>query len=696
MMYNDFLFELGCEELPFASVQALAVAFAHGLVNHLEKLHINHGNVKSFATPRRIGLLIQAMQEEQPSRNICRRGPGKDKAYDKDGNPTLALLGFAKSCKVSVEALTSKKNNSGEWITYESQVAGGKAKDYLPKLINEILLTLPIIKSMRWGCGNIQFIRPVHWVVMLLGEEVIACKILGITTNRVSYGHRFHAPQKIIIKHPAQYESLLYNAYVIADFGLRRTLIKEQMEAIVNNLQAKVIMPESLLDEVAAIVEWPKALLATFKPEFLQMPPEILRAAMQVHQKSFAIADNHGRLLPHFITIANIESKEPQQVIKGNEKVMCARLNDAVFFLQQDQKCLLEKYLPLTKQVVFQLKLGTLYEKAERIKLLLNQFSTILNINQEEAKRVAELSKCDLVTGMVGEFPELEGIMGYYYALHSGEKTEVAIALKEQYMPRFADDQLPSSVLGCALSLFDRIDTLVGIFAIGLKPSGMKDPFKLRRHALAVARILINISAQLKLSQIITAALNIYTPKLGNFNTVLEDLKNFIFERLQSYYHKQGMRNDVFHAVQACQNDWLYDFDKRMHALSSYLTTPEIEILKAINKRVNNILSSAPQNISIEEVDEMKFLTEAEKLLFTKICEIEKIFTQEKLFAKDFSQNYIHKLSKLVSLYMPINNFFDQVMVMVNDAAIKQNRLCLLIRLRNLLYSIADFSLLQN
>lgn len=524
-MVNDFIFELGCEELPSGSVWPLVDEFANQLLAALDKAQLSYGEVKRFATPRRLAVLIHDLQAEQKSQSMTRRGPAAVAAYDKDGKPTPALLGFAKSCGVELEKLTRIETDKGDWIVCEIQSSGKKTKDLIPELVSQTLASLPVPKPMRWGSGDDEFARPVHWAVMLYGDEVLHHHFLGIQTGRQSRGHRFHHPQSITISSPKNYATQMKEAFVLADFMLRKETIKEQVNQLAASVQATAIMPEDLLDEVTSIVEWPHALMANFEKEFLEVPAESLIASMQSHQKCFALKDKQGNLLPHFITVANIDSSNPQQVILGNERVMRARLSDAAFFFKQDKKNPLSQHIAATKNVVFQIKLGSLHDKAERVKALMTYLSKSLSLSVQQAQRAAELSKCDLLTGMVGEFPELQGLMGSYYALHDGEEQSVADALNEQYMPRFAADNLPASDLGLALSLADRMDTLVGIFAIGQKPSGVKDPFKLRRHALAVVRLLISTPARLNLSTLIEKAISNYGSALSIDPQVIAELK---------------------------------------------------------------------------------------------------------------------------------------------------------------------------
>ncbi|VEB34664.1 glycyl-tRNA synthetase beta chain [Legionella sainthelensi] len=688
-MVNDFIFELGCEELPSGSVWPLADEFANLLLAALDKAQLVYGQVKRYATPRRIAVVILGLQAEQQSQNITRRGPALAAAYDKEGNPSSALLGFAKSCGVEVGQLTQLETEKGAWIIYETQSQGNKTKDLLPALISQALAALPISKPMRWGSGDDEFARPVHWIVTLYGDDVIEYTLLGIQSGRFSRGHRFHHPQQFSIHSAQSYESQMKEAFVMADFANRRQIIQEQVKQLASSYQATAIMPESLLDEVTSIVEWPQALIADFEKEFLEVPAESLIASMQSHQKCFALKDKQGNLLPHFITVSNIVSSNPKQVIMGNEKVMRARLSDAAFFFRQDKKQALSQLIPGTEHVVFQAKLGSLLDKALRVEAMMTYLSAALHLEVHQAQRAAQLSKCDLLTGMVGEFPELQGLMGYYYALNDGEDHVVAHALNEQYMPRFSADSLPESDLGLALSLAERIDTLVGIFAIGQKPSGVKDPFKLRRHALAVVRLLISTSAPLNLSTLIEQAIVYYGAKVSIEPNLRDELKLFILDRLQSYYHGQGLSLDLIHAGRARQDEWLYDLDKRLSALQAFVMLPEAASLSAACKRVNNLLAQIEKHV-LPPIKEQLLEEEVEKSLYTQIKHITQAV--EPLYR---AADYSSLLKLLATLKEPVDAFFDKVMVMVDDETIRSNRLALLVCLQDLLQGVADISLLQ-
>lgn len=689
-MVNDFIFELGCEELPSGAVWPLADEFANNLLAALDKAQLSYGEVKRFATPRRLALVIYDLQAEQAAQSVTRKGPAVVAAYDQEGNPMPALLGFAKSCGVSHDQLKRVQTDKGEWVVYDTQTEGLATKALLPELVRQSLALLAIAKPMRWGSSDEAFARPVHWAVMMYGGSLIECSILGVSTGSLSRGHRFHHPESISINTAKSYESQLQDGFVIADFSKRRALIQKQVQELAASLDATAVMPEALIDEVSSIVEWPQALVAHFESEFLEVPPEALIASMQSHQKCFALRDKQGALLPHFITVANIASSSPQQVILGNEKVMRARLSDAAFFFRQDKKQPLSQHIASTAQVVFQEKLGSLQAKSLRVKELMTYLSPQLNLNVAQAQRAAALSKCDLLTGMVGEFPELQGLMGYYYALHDGEEVCVAKALDEQYMPRFAADQLPESVLGIALSLADRIDTLVGIFAIGQKPSGVKDPFKLRRHALAVLRLLSSLPQKLNLSDLIHESIRIYGDVLPVDKAALAELKPFILDRLSGYYQNQDIHSDLVHAVRARQDEWLYDLDMRIAALKLFVTMPEAASLSAACKRVNNLLNHAQGITLAKEVNEQLLEEGAERVLYQQITQL-----SDSVASLYEQAQYATILKQLAGIRAPVDAFFDGVMVMVDDLAIKNNRLALLARLQELLQGVADISMLQ-
>jgi glycyl-tRNA synthetase beta chain len=688
-MVNDFIFELGCEELPSGLVWPLADEFAQLLLAQLDKAELSYGMVERFATPRRIGIVIHALASQQKNQQKTRRGPAVSAAFDPAGNPTPALIGFAQSCGVAPEQLTRAHTDKGDWMVFDALQEGVATRCLLPEMVRQALTSLSIPKPMRWGAFVEVFARPVHWAVMMYGDEVLEHPILGIQSGGLSYGHRFHHPEPIAIKSARAYEAQMKESYVIADFAARKALIEEQVKQLAAKHHAFAVIPESLLDEVTSIVEWPIALLAHFDAAFLEVPAEALIASMQSHQKCFALKDAQDKILPYFITVSNIASQSPKQVVLGNEKVMRARLSDAAFFYASDKKNPLSQHIESTKRVVFQASLGSVYDKSIRMQALMPHLSQALEIPLNLAKRATALSKCDLMTGMVGEFPELEGLMGYYYALNDGEDKTVACALNEQYMPRFAEDALPQTQLGLALSLADRLDTLVGIFGIGQTPTGVKDPFKLRRHALAVVRMLVAIPAPLNLSTLIDEVASNYGDCFSAEQSCVSSLQSFILERLNSYYLNQGISIELVNAVRRKQEDWLYDLDMRLNALKAFVQGLEASSLAAACKRVNHLLKQSGSANALIDINTSLLEPGAEKALYE--CVQHSITVVEPLYR---TGDYGALLKHLASLKEPIDAFFETVMVMVEDAEIKKNRIALLYQLQSILQGVADISLL--
>lgn len=690
---HDLLIEVGTEELPSGSVNVLPQALADFFVTRFIDQGISFGQMRVFATPRRLGFLLHDVAEQQPTQTITRRGPAVS-PQDKTLEPSKALMGFAKSCGVETNALKRMKTDKGEWWFYETTQPGSMTIDLLLSMLQDALQTLPIPKPMRWSEGIYAFTRPVHWVIALYGDRIVDGSVMGVQINNLSRGHRFHHPEPITIPVPCLYESLLMDAKVVVDFAKRRQMILQQIEKIAAEKHVTPIIPDDLLDEVTAIVEWPNALMASFDESFLSVPAEALIASMQSHQKCFALNNEAGQLSAHFITVCNIESKMPEQVLQGNEKVMRARLSDAAFFYQQDLKKPLTEYLPDMEKVVFQARLGSLADKTTRMRALMASLQQVFELDADEAQRAVLLSKCDLLSGMVGEFPELQGLMGSYYATHHGESPAIAAALYEQYLPKFSTDILPSTSLGTALSLVDRLDTLVGFWGIGQKPTGVKDPFKLRRHALAIVRLLIKTRSSLTLSGLIEMTGHVYS---GQFSvdpaSLVADLKVFILERLQSYYQSQGIAPEMIYAVRARQDEWLFDLDKRLSALIEFVQLKESYALSQACKRVSNIVSQWPDmDLDLLKEVQKKLLTDgAEQALYEAIERIEKDI--EPAYA---AGEYNTILQTLATLKTPIDTFFENVMVMVEDESLKQNRIGLLLRLQALLQGVADISQLTH
>jgi glycyl-tRNA synthetase beta chain len=686
MTVSDFLVELGTEELPSASVWPLADALGQGLRTALAEAGIAHGELRCFASPRRLAVLIRGVEAKQANQSIARRGPACAVA----AADSPAVLGFAKSCGVGVDELSRIKTDKGEWWNYESEKPGALSKVLLPAMVNTVVSSLPVAKPMRWGGGELQFARPLHWLVLLWGSEVLEAEILGIASGRETYGHRFHHPAAVSLPEAKAYEDLLQQAKVMADFAQRQQYIAKAIDVLATQQGYHALIPPELLLEVTSIVEWPQVLMASFDPAFLKVPAEALIAAMQSHQKCFALQDKHGKLVPFFILVANIVSTSSEAVIRGNESVMRARLSDAAFFYQQDRRQKLADYYPATAQVVFQARLGSLQAKTQRMQVLMQALLEPLALNAVEAQRAVHLSKCDLMTGMVGEFPELQGLMGCDYARHDGEALAVAQALQEHYRPRFSADELPQGPLGLALSLLDRLDTLVGCFAAGLRPSSVKDPFKLRRHALALARLLMAIPSALSLSDLIRNARAAYADilPLKEGENLETDLQAFIQERLQAYYEGQGIAKNFVDAALACQADCFFDLDQRVRALVVFVQLPEAQHLAMVSKRVNHLLQQAkvPQALVIQP---SAFKEAAEHALFVHLEAM-----MQRLAPLYQRVDYVAILNELAGLYQPLGDFFETVMVMVDEPVLKANRLALLQQVQQVLRGVADISLL--
>lgn len=684
-MKHDFLVELGCEELPPKALNGLIGAFAEGIKTGLAEANLTHAAITTFSAPRRLAVKVSDLSAMQPEQLIEKKGPAIAAAYDKDGNPSPALLGFARSANVDIKDLIELDGPKGKVLGLRSIQPGQASVALLPEIVSNAIKKLPIQKPMRWGARQAQFVRPVHWLLMMYGETTIPANILEQESGNVTYGHRFHYPKPISVASPDDYErALLTTGFVMANFTTRRDAIKQQILNVADSLAAEALIDESLLEEVANIVEWPVAMACRFEEAFLKVPQEALISAMQGHQKCFPLTRN-GKLINHFITISNIESKHPESVVSGNEKVMRARLSDAAFFYETDCKVSLDSYQERLAKVTFQARLGSLKDKAERVAQLAVYIAGNIGSDVKLSQRAAELCKADLMTNMVGEFPELQGIMGRYYALAYKENAEVAAALDEQYWPKFAGDKLPNTKTGQALSLADKLDTLVGIFGIGQKPSGSKDPFALRRAAIGALRILIEKHLNLDLDYLLEQAAKNYG-KLIALDTVAEVL-SFMFERLRAMYQEQGISTDIFEAVYAKQNNRPYDFSERVLAVREFLKLPEAKTLIAANKRVYNILSKNDLLNFSATADAKLFQTPEETNLHTALNK-----TKDQL---KNCKTYIDWLCNLASLKDPIDGFFDKVMVMAEDENIRNNRLALLSELREIFSHVADIAKLQ-
>lgn len=684
MTTQPFLVELGCEELPPKSLKVLAESFLAGIEAGLKQAGLAYEGARYYAAPRRLAVHIDSLALQQPDRVLNVDGPPVKAAFDANGNPTQAALGFAKKNGIDI----SEVDRSGEKLRYSRQVKGENATALMTQIINQSLAQLPIAKRMRWGANKVEFVRPVQWLVMLLGGDIVDGEVLGFKAGRVSRGHRFHAPAPITLNHANDYLAALKEAYVIADFAERQASILQQVTDLANKENGKALIPAALLDEVTGLVEYPVPLVCSFEERFLHVPQEALISTMQDNQKYFCLVDAKGKLLPRFITVANIQSSNPKFIVEGNEKVVRPRLTDAEFFFKQDQKVKLQTRNERLKTVVFQAQLGTVYEKAERISELAAFIAAQIGGDVALAQRAGILSKCDLATEMVGEFPELQGIAGYYYAQHDGEGEEVALALNEQYLPKFAGDVLPTTRSGLAVAIADKLDTLVGIFGINQPPTGSKDPFGLRRAAIGLLRIIIEKELALDIMVLAQQAVNAYGAKLANTNTV-NDVFEFLLGRYRAIYEEQNIGVDVIQAVQTLKPSQPLDFDRRIKAVANFRNLAEAEALAAANKRVANILSK--DGVTVTGAVDNNLLTEpAEQTLAAQVAKLQAELTP--LFA---AGDYTPALTALAALRTPIDSFFDTVMVNADDLAIRQNRLNLLASLRALFLAVADISQLQ-
>ncbi len=686
---QDLLIEIGTEELPPRALPRLSRAFTDHLTGALGKADLGFGEVRPYATPRRLAVLVRDLDAATPERVIEKRGPALKAAFDEEGCPTRAAEGFARSCGVTVADLATLETDKGAWLVFRKTEPGRPTPELVPQLVEAALEALPIPKRMRWGRLETQFVRPVHWVVLLFGKTPIDAVVLGIRAGRTSRGHRFHAPQALEIPQPADYEMLLESeGKVIADFARRREAIRAQVEAEALKLGGRAVIDAALLDEVTAMVEWPVAIAGRFEERFLAVPQEALISTMSANQKYFHLVDEAGALLPWFVTVANIESRNPAVIRDGNERVIRPRFADAEFFWNQDRKTPLAARLPQLKQVVFQRKLGSLYDKSMRLTRLAAHIAAEIGGDRDKAVRAAELCKCDLLTEMVGEFPDLQGIIGRYYALHDGEDAEVATAIEQHYRPRFAGDALPENPTARALALADRLDTLLGIFAIGQTPTGDKDPYALRRAALGVLRILIENELDLDLRELLQATVTGYPAEIKAEQAIAPVLE-FILERLRAYHADRGIRPDVLEAVLATGLTRPLDIDRRVLAVSGFRQLPEAESLAAANKRIGNILRKVEGELP-EKVDPNRFTDDAEKTLFEAFIALE-----ADVKAAIDAGDYTDALERLATLREPVDRFFDEVMVMAEDPALRENRLALLNHLHRLFLQVADIAKLQ-
>jgi len=684
------LVEIGTEELPPKALRRLSDAFAREFGARLLKsgLVADTDALRVFATPRRLAVFVPNVLRRQPNRTNERRGPALAAAFDDDGRPTKALEGFARSCGVTPAKLVRVSTDKGEWMAWRSVEKGRAARSLVPGLVGEALAALPIPKRMRWADFDAEFVRPVHWIVMLHGTQVVPARMLAVASGRATHGHRHHHPGAIALTDPGKYESILERrGKVIASFDRRRGLILDEVNRLAKAERGRVLLDDALLDEVTALVEWPRPFAGHFDKAFLDVPQEALISTMRDNQKYFPVVNARGRLLPCFIGVANIASRQPRRVVEGNERVLAARFADARFFWETDRAVPLEERVPGLKGVVFHVKLGSLHDKVRRVSVLAAWIAEALGSGEEQPVRAARLCKADLLSGMVGEFPELQGTMGRYYALHQGEDAEVAAAIEEHYRPRFAGDALPETATGRILAVADRVDTLAGIFGTGELPSGDKDPFGLRRAALGVLRILIEQRLDVDLAALLDVAVRGYDLAFEP-GGVAEQVYDFMLERLRAYYAESGIRPDVFDAVHACRPTRPTDFDNRVRAVAAFRRLPEAESLAAANKRIRNILRQAGDLAPVPEGYQPS--EEAERALAGAVTAAE---TEVRPWLAQ--RRYADALTRLAQLRVPVDRFFDEVLVMAEDPSVRAGRLGLLARMSDLFLETADISRLQ-
>ena len=688
MTTQNFLVEIGTEELPPKALKTLATSFADNVEAELNQAGLTFDKIEWFAAPRRLAVKVLNLATQQPSKEIEKRGPAVSAAFDAEGKPTKAAEGWARGCGITVDQAERIATDKGEWLVHRAKIEGQPTKNLLNGIVANALAKLPIPKPMRWADKTVQFIRPVHTVTMLLGDELIEGEILGVASARTIRGHRFLGEKEFEIQHADQYPQLLREkGSVVADFNERKAEILAKSQAKATALGGVADIEESLLEEVTSLVEYPNVLAAKFEERFLAVPAEALVYTMKGDQKYFPIYDKEGKLLPHFIFVSNINPEDPTAIIEGNEKVVRPRLTDAEFFFKTDLKQKLVDRLPRLETVLFQQQLGTLKDKTDRIEQLAGEIAKQIGADEAKAKRAGLLSKCDLMTNMVFEFTDTQGVMGMHYARHDGEDEEVAVALNEQYMPRFAGDELPKSLVASAVALADKFDTLTGIFGIGQAPKGSADPFALRRAALGALRIIVEKNLSLDLEDLVKKSAALFGDKLTNKN-VVADVVDFMLGRFRAWYQDEGIAVDVIQAVLARRPTRPADFDARVRAVSHFRTLDSAEALAAANKRVSNILAKA--DAAIGEINLTACVEPAEKALAEAVLalrtEVQPLIAQG---------DYTAVLDKLANLRAPVDSFFDNVMVNAEDPALRQNRLAILNTLQGLFLQVADISVIQ-
>jgi glycyl-tRNA synthetase beta chain len=688
-MATDFLVELGTEELPPKSLKKLIDAFESGIKSRLENNKLNFKSINAYATPRRLAVVVQQLDEQTPQESETVWGPPVKIAFDDAGQPSKAAIAFAKKNNLDVNSLSTANDGKADKLVCEIQTGGGATRDLLAEIVASSLKSLPIPKRMRWGSSRTEFIRPAHWLIMLLGNDIVDATVLGLTATRQTRGHRFHYNQTLIITNAQDYLQKLPNiAYVQIDYQKRKDLIRQQVIVEAEKINGHAVIDEDLLDEVTGLVEWPVALAGRFEDRFLEVPAEALIYSMKEHQKYFHVVDANDQLMPHFITVANIESTDPAQVIDGNERVIRPRLSDAAFFYETDKKVSLSEFRERLKPIVFQAQLGSIFDKTERIKALASFIADQIGADTSKVATASELCKSDLTSDMVGEFDKMQGLAGYYYAKHEGYDDEIALALKEHYMPKFAGDELPSTTTGTIVAIADRLDTLTGIFGVGQKPTGSKDPFALRRASLGTLRLLVDKNIDLDLHVLIDIAIQQHGSNIKNSAETATTVFNYMVERFRAWYEEENIAAEVFQSVQAKQLSRPLDVYNRVHAVNAFSQLPQAEALAAANKRVSNILNKLEGDVPVA-LNNSLLQEPAEQELAKALAEKEKEVAP--LF---IDKDYSAVLTALADLRETIDNFFNNVMVMTDDEALRNNRIALLNQLRNLFLQVADISLL--
>lgn len=684
---DTLLIELGTEELPPKSLKALSEAFVKNIETEITKSGFSFSSISAFAAPRRLAVSISDCLAVQADSKVEKKGPAVSAAFDTEGNPTRAAQGWASSNGITVEQAERLKTDKGEWLLHIAQVKGKALKDELQGILNNALKKLPIPKPMRWGNSNAEFIRPVHTLCVLFGDEVIDVEAFGLSSSNKVSGHRFHGEHRVELSHADEYASTLRAQYVIADYPSRMAKIEAELNEKAIEFGLRADFSQDLLEEISSLVEWPVVLCAEFENTFLKVPKEALIYTMKDDQKYVPLLDENGELSSRFLFVSNIESKDPSQVVQGNEKVIRPRLADAQFFFETDKKTSLESKAALLNSVLFQKELGTVADKAERLAKISKYIARELNANEDHAERAAFLAKADLMSNMVMEFPSVQGVMGKHYALYDGEAPEIAQAIEEQYLPKFSGDSLPATATGTIVAIAEKLDTLVGIFGIGKLPKGDKDPFALRRSAIGLLRILIENELPLSLSALVSQMVDIYGSKITNKDT-LEQVVNFLHDRFKPLFLEQGIKPDVIAAVMATNSDFAFDVSARVEAVTAFKNVPESNSLASANKRVSNILNknkdSLPSQMSI---DESLFIEAEEKNLFEALSSVTSQFN-----TCVNNRSYVEALSSLTVIEEPLAAFFDAIMIMADDERLKHNRLALIKAIRDLISQVADIS----